>query len=169
MRCARRKRRGAGIKSGPHRRQPLAPDAAAIAQNGAPALRRVPAEKAVLTFAAHFRWLILAFHKALPLGGVRCGTSLPEKRATLSVKAGVSTLRVNFKSQKPNFKTSKLQTRTVAQSPIESALLEFGICLEFGFWDLDFFTKLTPHLQRQLCCLTSPFPRPDAHGAVQAI
>jgi hypothetical protein len=115
---------GRSHKSGSHWRQPFAPDAAAVAQNGAPALRRVPAQKAVLTFAANFRWLILAFHKALPLRGVRCGASLPEKRATLSVKAGVSTLRVNSNSQKSNFKAPELRTSIAAQ---------IG---SFGIWSL---------------------------------
>ena len=106
MRCSRRKRRGAAIKSGSDRRQPLAPDAAAIAQNGAAALRRVAAQEAVLTFAANLRWLILAFHKALPLRGVRYGASLPEKRATLSMKEVVSTPRVD------SLRTEYFQLRT---------------------------------------------------------
>jgi len=45
------------------RRQPLAPCAAAIAQDGAPTLARVPIEKSVLPFAADFRRLILSLHK----------------------------------------------------------------------------------------------------------
>jgi hypothetical protein len=90
----------------------------------------------VLTFAAHFRWLILAFHKALPLGGVRCGASLPEKRATLSVKAGVSTLRVNSKSQKPNSKASKLGRRRLHNRRSNPLFwnLEFVWSLGFGIW-----------------------------------
>jgi hypothetical protein len=52
-----------------HRRQPFAPDAAAIAQRGAPAFGRVAAQKAVLPFAADFRRLILSLHKSILLPG----------------------------------------------------------------------------------------------------
>ena len=48
----------------------------------------------------------------------RFGANLPEKRATLSVKAGVSTLRVNSKSQKQNFKyhLSQINWQTIINS-----------------------------------------------------
>jgi len=49
--------------AGLDRSETLAASAAAIAQNGAPALARIAAEKAVLPFAADFRWLILSLHK----------------------------------------------------------------------------------------------------------
>jgi hypothetical protein len=48
-----------------YRSQPLAPDAPTIVQNAAPALARVAREKSVLAFPAHFRWLILSFHKSV--------------------------------------------------------------------------------------------------------
>jgi hypothetical protein len=44
-------------------RQAFAALAAAVAQRGAAALGGFAGEKSVLPFAAHFRWLILAFHK----------------------------------------------------------------------------------------------------------
>jgi len=47
-----------------NRREAFAALAAAIAQNGAPALARISVQKPVLTLAPDFRWLILAFHKS---------------------------------------------------------------------------------------------------------
>jgi len=161
MRCSRRKRRGTAIKSGAHRRQSLAPDTAAIAQNGAPALRRVPAQEAVLTFAANFRWLILAFHKALPLRGVRFGASLPEKRATLSVKGGVSTLRVNSKSQKPNFEASKLRHQWTHHRRSHGP---FGIWNLFGVWALGFFPHSNSALAKRTLLSNFPVPAPRQSG-----
>src|SRR5688500_1234957 len=48
-------------------REALATGAAAIAQDGAPALLRVAIQKPMLPFAADFRWLILPFHVVLSL------------------------------------------------------------------------------------------------------
>lgn len=45
-----------------NRRQPFAAHAAAIGQSGFAAFGGVAIQKTVLPFAAHFRWLILAFH-----------------------------------------------------------------------------------------------------------
>src|ERR1041384_7673068 len=77
-----------------NRRQALAAHPASIAQNGAATLRRVAAEKAVLPFAADFRWLILAFHKVVSSNRgfpqLPCPAKCPERRATLSVKLYVS-------------------------------------------------------------------------------
>jgi hypothetical protein len=74
----------------------------------------------------------------LPLGGVRFGASLPEKRATLSVKAGVSTLRVNSKSQIPKTKLQRIEasTSTDASSPLAWFFWdwEFVWSLDFGIW-----------------------------------
>ncbi len=56
-----RRRSGAHVEL--HWRQPFAAHATAVVQDAAAAFRRIAAEKAVLTFAAHFRWLILALHK----------------------------------------------------------------------------------------------------------
>jgi hypothetical protein len=125
MRCSRRKRKGAAMESGSHWRQPFAADTAAIAQNGAPTLRRVPAQEAVLTFAANFRWLILAFHKSLPLRGVRSARAVPEKRATLSAKEGVSTPRVKSKIQIP---ISKIKLQMTVHGC-------FGICFLKLVWN----------------------------------
>jgi hypothetical protein len=52
-------------------RQTFAPDAAPIAQNPLAAFARVPAEKSVLPFAAHFRRLILSFHKISSISPLR--------------------------------------------------------------------------------------------------
>jgi hypothetical protein len=46
-------------------RQAFATDAAAVGQRGLAALARIAGEKPVLPFAAHFLWLILAFHKLI--------------------------------------------------------------------------------------------------------
>jgi hypothetical protein len=46
-----------------NRRQAFATVAAAVAQRGAAAPGGFAGEKPVLPFAAHFFWLILAFHK----------------------------------------------------------------------------------------------------------
>ena len=44
-------------------RQALAAFAAAVGQRGLAAFARIAGEKPVLPLAAHFLWLILAFHK----------------------------------------------------------------------------------------------------------
>ena len=44
-------------------REAFAALAAAVAQRGAAGLGGFASEKSVLAFPAHFRWLILAFHK----------------------------------------------------------------------------------------------------------
>jgi hypothetical protein len=62
----------------------------------------------VLAFATNLRWLILAFHKIFsqPQRGVRWRrTHRPEKRATLSVKPGVSSVAARNKHQIPNLKS----------------------------------------------------------------
>jgi hypothetical protein len=46
------------------RREPFAPGATAIAQDGLAAPGGIAVEKPVLPFATDLRWLILAFHKS---------------------------------------------------------------------------------------------------------
>src|ERR1043166_68892 len=60
-------------QSSAHGSKTFAANAAAVLQNGASALRRVAAAKAVLTFAANLRWLILAFHKICRSAALRRG------------------------------------------------------------------------------------------------
>jgi hypothetical protein len=75
------------MSGGLNRRQAFASHAAAIGQRGLAALARIAVKKSVLPFAAHFRWLILAFHKLIWLPSGRKTGMCEDNHETPRVKA----------------------------------------------------------------------------------
>jgi hypothetical protein len=84
------------MSGGLNRRQAFAAHAAAVGKRGLAAFARITVEKSVLPLAAHFLWLILAFHKLIrrPSGG-RAGVC-EDTHETPCVKAGLASLHVQF-------------------------------------------------------------------------